>query len=266
MIIFYIKRIFDFLNYKFCQPHKNGHGIHSPFLFSFLTEGLYKKIPINEMIKDIYLLRTRLLKKNEILNIEDLGAGSLYLRTKERKISDIVRFSSSEPKYGMLLYKIVNYFKSEIVIELGTCLGLGTMYLASGNESGRVFTIEGSQSLLRLAKKNFQDLNMTNIFVKHGNFDEVLPAMLKENGKFDLMFIDGNHRKKSILNYFYISLSFARDNSVMIFDDIRWSEEMFEAWSEIIQNENVRISLDLFKIGIIFFCKKLNIQHFEIYY
>ena len=229
---------------------------------------LYKTLPKNQIIKNIEILRKEFFKNTKILNVDDFGAGSakLQLQKIDRQISRIANISSTTPKYGNLYYRIANFLKPEIVIELGTCLGLGTMYLASGNETSKVFTIEGSTSLIQLAQKNFHSLNITNIVAEHGNFDTVLPCILNGNGKFDLMFIDGNHRKEAVLNYFYTSLPFASGNAIMIFDDIRWSEEMFEAWCEICRNECVKLSLDLFKIGIVFFRKKLRKQHLQLYY
>jgi predicted O-methyltransferase YrrM len=138
--------------------------------------------------------------------------------------------------------------------------------MASGSEFAKIFSIEGSQSLLQLSQQNFQKLRFNNITLKEGNFDKILPSLLKEQGKFDLMYIDGNHRKGAILNYFYLSLPYVQNNSMIIFDDIRGSEGMLEAWFEICKNNDVSISLDLYKIGIVFFNKKLKKQHFEVYY
>jgi predicted O-methyltransferase YrrM len=207
-----------------------------------------------------------LLKNKETILIEDLGAGSNRLLRDQRKIADIADVSSSPAKYGRLLHNIVSFLKPEIVIELGTCLGIGTMYLASGSEHASIYSIEGSLSLHELAKKNLQKLNVMNVFLTNGNFDQVLPLLLRENGKFDLIFIDGNHRKEAILKYFTMSLPYVRENSVICIDDIRWSEGMLEAWSEICIHEQVRVSLDLQNIGLVFFNRKLSKQHFKVYY
>jgi hypothetical protein len=80
------------------------------------------------------------------------------------------------------------------------------------------------------------------------------------------LYIDGNHRNEALLNYFSVSLPYAQDNSVMIIDDIRWSEGMLNAWLKICKNEHVKVSLDLQNMGIIFFNRKLRKQHFKVYY
>ena len=140
------------------------------------------------------------------------------------------------------------------------------MYLASAHKEAKVITIEGSEKLMQMAIQNFKKLNLTNIYPKHGIFDVVLPAILKENGKFDLAFVDGNHRKEAMLCYFNLLMPYVHEGSIIIFDDIRWSDEMFLGWQEIKNNENVILSIDLFHLGIVFFNKKFIKQHFELFY
>jgi predicted O-methyltransferase YrrM len=200
------------------------------------------------------------------VTIEDLGAGSAKMPVKERSISDIARFSSTSPKYGRLLQNIVAYLKPATVIELGTCLGLGTLYMASAAKDTKVYTIEGSKTLHQKTKENFASLSMNNIISLQGNFDDLLPVLLKENGKFDLIFIDGNHKKEATIKYLQLCMPYAHPNSVVIFDDIRWSDDMQEAWREICRNEKVNLTLDLFKMGVVFFNDKIIKQNFELYY
>jgi hypothetical protein len=41
---------------------------------------------------------------------------------------------------------------------------------------------------------------------------------------------------------------------------------MLDAWSEICTHEQVKVSLDLQNIGLVFFNRKLSKQHFKVYY
>jgi predicted O-methyltransferase YrrM len=266
MNLFLFKRAFQFVSYLLRRPHRNGHGIHSPFLFDFVTRVVYKRKNRDHSFTDIEQLRKSLLKSREVITVEDLGAGSGRKTNKTRKISDMVHYSSMNSKNGRLLFNIIDYISPQIIIELGTCLGFGSMYMATGAANGKVYTIEGSANLSVKAKENFESLDLTNIHALQGSFDDVLPAILAENGEFDLMFIDGNHRKDAVLHYFALCLPFINRRSVMVFDDIRWSDEMFEGWLEICKHEKVRLSLDFFRLGIVFFDEKILKQHVEIYY
>lgn len=266
MSFFRLKVAFGFLWYYLNRPHRNGHGIHSPFLFAFLQEVVYSKIPENSFLTAIKRLKMKVTESKEFVIVDDLGAGSNRLRNSERSISKIAGISSISHKYGRLLHKTVRYFKPEIIIELGTCLGFGSMYMASGYEWAKVITIEGSEALVKKSLENFSLIDQDNITVIHGSFDEVLPSILQKNKGFNLIFIDGNHQKTEVLGYFKMCLPYITSDSIIIVDDIRWSMGMLEAWREICKESHVTLSIDLFRMGIVFFNSKLKKQHFKIYY
>lgn len=80
----------------------------------------------------------------------------------------------------------------------------------------------------------------------------------------DLVYFDGNHQKEATLKYFYQLLPLAHNDSVFIFDDIHWSKGMEEAWEEIKKHPDVRVTIDSFFWGIIFFRKEQEKEHFII--
>ena len=82
--------------------------------------------------------------------------------------------------------------------------------------------------------------------------------------KVDLVYFDGNHRLQPTLEYFNLCLQKKTPDTVFIFDDIYWSREMKSAWDTIIQNKEVTISIDLFKLGIVFFRSGIPKQHFQL--
>ena len=58
-----------------------------------------------------------------------------------------------------------------------------------------------------------------------------------------------------------------REHSILIFDDIHWSQEMETAWEEIKKDESISLTIDLFFIGIVFFRKEQLVkQDFTIHY
>ena len=94
-----------------------------------------------------------------------------------------------------------------------------------------------------------------------GSFDEELPKILASNTP-DFVFFDGNHRKDPTLRYFNWCLDKATDDSIFIFDDIHWSDDMESAWDDIKSHKRVTVTIDLFEMGIVFFKKKQAKQHF----
>lgn len=195
--------------------------------------------------------REALLLDKRLIEVDDFGAGSTVIRTKQRQVSRIAASSLKPRKYAQLLYRMVRYYKPSTILELGTSLGITTAYLSSGIDSARVFTCEGAASIAAIAKDGFNELGRRNIELIPGDFTQSLPALLKRTGPVDFAFIDGNHRKLPTLDYFEQILAHASPSAILVFDDIHWSREMEEAWTSIQQHPQVKLTIDLFFIGIV---------------
>lgn len=258
-----MKNIFFLFKYlKYLLSAKTAHGIHSPFVFDLYNEVINKKGNYYSFDK-IELLRTKLLISNKEIDVTDLGTG----KSGKRTISEIAERSLKNKKYAWLLFRIVNHFKPNTILELGTSLGISTAYLASSNPNAKVITIEGCPSISNEAKNNFASLGLNNIETVVGNFDNVLTSNLQHltsNGNLDFVFFDGNHKKIPTLNYFKQCLEYAHNNSIFIFDDIHWSDEMENVWEEIKSHPQVLITIDLFFMGLVFFRKEQEKQNFVI--
>ncbi len=265
MFLYKFKTILTFLQYWLVRPHHHGHGIHSPFLFDFTQSVLNNRTnpsPLNQVIE----LRRKLLMDPAVLKVDDFGATSKKLRQTERKIKDVIQYSTSSVKNGKLLYNTISYLRPVNILELGTGLGIGTAFMAMANPGSNIVTIEGSYQLLQSACENFKILNIKNITTVLGDFKIKLPLILNQNDKFDFVYIDGNHRMESTITYFETCLPFLNEPGIIILDDIRWSQEMFHAWKSIIKSNKVTLSLDLFQLGIVFLNQKLKKQQFQIFY
>ena len=257
-----VKLAGKYLNYILTASNGKGHGVHSPFVFDFITHVLNDNRTFYAY-KELEELRQELLSDETLLTIEDFGAGSTVQKSNERRVSSIARSSLKPKKFGQLMFRMVDYYKANTIIELGTSLGITTGYLASGNLKGNVYTFEGAKQVSQLASQNFEKLGLSNIQVIDGNFDDTLLLNLEKIEHVDLAFIDGNHRKKPTIQYFEQLLEKASEHSIFIFDDIHWSKEMEEAWEHIKQHNAVTLSIDLFFICLVFFRKEQKVpQHF----
>lgn len=245
---------------------KTTHGTHSPFVFDLLKKVVYNPHTFYAY-QGIESCRKQMLASGDEIHYMDLGAGS-DMRGKDslRRIKDITKRSVKPAKYGQLLFRLVNYFQPKNVLELGTSLGITTAYLGSANASTQVLTIEGCPETAAIAQKNWEQLGCRNITLHMGNFDELLPEVLKELPTLDFVFFDGNHRKPVTLEYFNKCLEKSHEKSVFVLDDIYWSPEMKEAWEEIKADERVSVTVDLFFMGIVFFRKGQVKQDFVIRY
>ena len=255
---------FKYLSYYLTAANGKGHGIHSPFVFDFITKVLNNRTKYEDYSK-VEDVRKELLKNQTILTIEDHGAGSSSSASKERSVSSIASRAVKSKKYAQLLYRVVKYFQPDSIIELGTSLGVTTSYFALATPGAKVFTLEGATGVANIARKNFATLQLQNVKLIEGNFDYTLPSVLYHLPSVDLAFVDGNHRREPTENYFHWLLEKAKTGSIFIFDDIHWSKGMEQAWEHIKTHPAVRCSIDLFFFGIIFFRQEFKEkQHFTI--
>lgn len=242
---------------------QNKHDIHSPFVFNLTTKVINKECR-SHLFDEIEGLRERLKNNTGTLNFTDYGAGGSTQKNKTVRISDIAKNAAKQPRYSRLLYRLVEYFQPKNILELGTSLGLSSLYMAKANESTQVTTLEGSDEVADLAIHNFEQLKATNIKLVKGPFENTLVKVVNESRHLDFVFFDGNHQKRSTLDYFETCLPKKHDKSVFIFDDINWSPEMKEAWTLIKNHHEVFITVDLFMMGLVFFNPDFSKEHFRI--
>lgn len=235
---------------------KNRHGVHPPRIYDFVTEVIRKRRTCAD--RSIEAERKRLLDNHSVFQFTDHGKDGAAV---QRQVSEIARRSVKHPKYAQLIARMCEFYSCDSVLELGTSLGITTAYIAQ--HAKHVTTMEGDETVLGLAQQVWESLNISNIDTISGDFDDTLYRMgLK---KFDLIYIDGNHRYEPTVRYFEHLLTYhATHGTIFIFDDIHYSEQMEDAWKHIQDHPAVTTSADLFFIGVVWIDPKLSNQHFEL--
>lgn len=256
--LFIIKSYFLFL-----FRSQSRYSIHSPFVYDLLAKVIKNK-EYDLGYQTIRKLRAELKANDQLINIEDFGAGSRDNKAMkiQRRVADIAKLTSVKDKYAKMLFRLISHFKPQIILELGTSLGISSALFSVAAPESEIHTIEGSEEILNIAKRNFSSLKLKNINCTQGLFDEVLPAKLKAIKKLDFVFFDGNHRKEPTIKYFEQCLAYKHNESIFVFDDIHWSNGMEEAWKYIKAHPESIVCIDLFFMGIVFFKKELSKQEF----
>lgn len=253
----------DYLNFRLRA--RSRYRIHSPFLFELVNEVFRDKRRFYAF-DEIENIRGKLLSDKSVIEENHFGERSKALRKAQRRLGEEVRTASLPAPYGRLLFRTVDYLRPANILELGTSAGISTLYLASAASSVPVITLEGSASLAAVARQQIAAMKLNNVTVIEGNFNDTLQAALRQMGKAGFIFIDGDHRKSSLLNYVGQCLERINDDSVMVIDDIYWSQGMKEAWTEIISLPQVTMSIDLFRLGMLFFREGMMKQHLKVVY
>jgi predicted O-methyltransferase YrrM len=252
-----------YLRYRFRSG--NAHGLHSPFVFDLYNNVIRDDMPYYTF-EPIELLRNKILQDNRRIEVLDFGAGGRGSPVKTSTVKKIASRSLNTPEYGRLLFRLINHFKPGTIVELGTSLGITTLYLSIPNSETKVFTVEGSPEIRHYAQTVFEKLNRSNITSLEGPFENVIPELLEKIEHVDMVYFDGNHRYAPTMNYFRMFLPKKKENSFFVFDDIYWSQEMTSAWEEIKAHPEVTVTIDLYRMGIAFFRKGILKQDFVLKY
>lgn len=206
-------------------------------------------------LSEIITLRNHLEKDKRTIQITDYGAGSKHQASDARVVGQIARYAGISRRHGELLFALMRYYKPKTIIELGTSVGLSTMYMAKACPKSKIISHEGCEETAAIAKENFQKLGMNHIELVIGQFENTLEQSLQTYNSADWIYLDGNHRKQPTLAYFELCLKHIEGDAILVFDDIHWSREMDEAWEQIKAHKAVARSVDLFKWGLIFIGK-----------
>nr|WP_315238027.1 class I SAM-dependent methyltransferase [uncultured Flavobacterium sp.] len=248
---------------KFLWKSKNEHAVHSPFVFSLITKCFYdrKSKPEYSILKNY---RNLLLENKNQIEVTDFGAGSKVFKSNTREISKIAKTAGISPKRAKLLFRVVNYFQPDAILEIGTSLGLATSALALGNPKAFVTTLEGCPETANQCQLQLQKFNINTVKSIVTEFSTYFKTINNQPETINLIYFDGNHSKKATLNYFESLLPTITNDCVWIFDDIHWSTEMEEAWASIKNHPKVKVTIDTFQWGFVFFRKEQEKEHFII--
>lgn len=257
-----IYRLSDYLTYLLTA--KTRHGIHSPFVYGF-TENVILSQDRHALFDLIETTRRKMIKSKTWIDYHDLGSGK---RSGKRSLSEIASNTARQAKYGRLLYRLLMQLQPAYSIELGTATGITALYQACALSSERpLYTIEGSEKLSEIASFNAEQCGLSqNLVFFTGAFDNVLPQLLSMLPRVDYAYIDGNHSYEPTLRYFDMLKAKAHEGTVLVFDDINWSEEMKRAWAVIKNDPQVSVTIDIFAFGIVFLRQGQEKEHFTIRY
>ena len=255
-----IKIIINYL--FFLIKSNNQHGVHSPFVYNLVTKCFYKKTD-SKLWEQYLKIKSQLLDNKTSIKVTDFGSGSKIFKENTRQVYKIASVAGISNNKAKILIRIINYFNPKNILEIGTSLGLATSAMKIGNNKSEIITLEGCPETSKIAKELFNKNSFKEINLINGEFKNTLKKATKNN-QFDFIYFDGNHNKKSTLEYFETCLSTIKNNSVWFFDDIYWNKEMTQAWAIIKKHPKVTVTVDVFYWGIVFFRKEQAKEHFKI--
>lgn len=213
--------------------------------------------------------RSKLLGDAALLANGELGKPGV--NDAGQTVRDAVSVSKSA-RAGRLLFELTRALEARAIVEMGTNVGISSAYIAAGQHAAGVskpelITLDSSPYRQAIAQKIHADLCLSQTKFVTGDFDDTLSPALAGLETPDLVFIDGNHKFKPTLRFTEILLATASRNLVLVYDDIRWSDGMEQAWNAISENPEFSIVLDFNTMGVAIRCngKKKRYQSPRIY-
>ena len=209
-----------------------------------------------------------------------------------RRVCDIAKGSLARRKEAQLLARLVGWLgrplltspsrggfgdeasedrKGLTIVELGTSLGVTTAYLAAMDSRNKVVTYEGCPAVAEVARANWEKLGLSNIACVVGEITvdslqlavDSLQLTVDSLSGIDVVFIDANHTCEATLTYFNALASRVHEKSVVVVDDIHYNEDMEKAWKAICADERVTTTMDLYRMGLVFFDKHYWRKHYK---
>ena len=247
--------------FRHCWSSLGPHGVHSPFVYHLITVVLKRKkrSPHHALIES---RRAFLQKSEETIEVVDFGAGSRTQNERTRAVSGIARTALQSPSHARALCLLAEHAQAKTILELGTSFGITTAHVASSLPGASIYTIEGSESVARIARETWDAVGLGSIEQTVGSFADQLKTVLEKMPSVDFVILDGDHRGDACLAYIEQILPYTSEHSVLVLDDIYWSPSMTEAWKACIADKRFTLSLDFYDFGVLYQTKGRVKEHF----
>lgn len=145
---------------------------------------------------------------------------------------------NNNPKKIRLLFRIIRYFKPKTILEIGNPTELDTNIFSSEIIS-------------------FEDFEKNKLFNNDKTFDFRLSTI-------DFIYFNQNESQKTTLAYFELLLPTIKNDSVWMINDIHTSTENENTWDIIKKHPKVKVTIDTFQFGMVFFRAEQEKEHFVI--
>ena len=234
---------------SFYVPAKTIYQIHSPSVYKLLEHYLLDK-PKHQDLDRILALRRGLRHSNAKLFRKGYGAIS---KEEEDSLEYLESSISCSHRRGKRICSLMQNLKPDRILELGTGIGISTLYIATASRDSLLISIEGEHARIKQAAKLISMFDLRNVELIRGKFEAVLSKLGTFGDKINFVHIDEDHRKSELLKNIKLIQPFLDDKAILLIDDIRWSKDMEEAWKELNELECFDVSIDLFTHGFLRF-------------
>jgi predicted O-methyltransferase YrrM len=226
--------------------YRKGYGVHSPFTYNLITKVIEERTPYY-VFDDIENFRKELL-------------------AAEKKKTSVTAKETQHKNYGALLFRLVNFFKCNSVLQIKGTTGIMSLYLSQASRNCACFVLEDRPGLLKSVESYVNRQQLKNLHFLEGDYAENLDKLKSGHTSFDLIFINQSGNPKKTVEAIKLSQDFIQEKSVLIIDGIARNKAMKDLWKRIKNHPETRVTIDLYALGIVFFDTKLHKQNYKNYF
>jgi predicted O-methyltransferase YrrM len=206
---------------------RQGFGVHSPWAYDLIENVINERHPYYAF-EDLYAFW-------------------------EKAPQDMPQYPQSRDE---LLFRLVNRFNPGYILEVGTGAGVSTGYLASVSKQSTVVTIDFPNPREKEVRHNLKKIK--NIKYLAADVIKAVQDILDSGNIPQFIHIAHTALWRQIVE---MILPYATPDMIIVVEDLGKKQKK-EWWKEIIKDERVGVTFQMKKVGLLFFDRKMNKQHY----
>ena len=256
-----LNRFFGWLDYLiYLAQSTNRHGVHSPFVYDFADNVLYRKTP-NAYESAAELCRKRMLQSEAKIQHQPAHA--------PKPISELAFKRIPLAKYYRLLFRWIQYKQlGGNIIEIGSSFGVLPIYLQRGNVKyndewvHRFFSYDRSEKIVEITRFNLShyECNETVVVHPYSSISQIISHFTHHslaNSPIGLIVVNdetlGDEDFWQLMDFAAKNLE---PNGCIVIFNLNQTVQSRLRWKQIENDENFQVTIDLFGMGLIFVRKE----------
>jgi predicted O-methyltransferase YrrM len=154
---------------------------------------------------------------------------------------------------GRLYTDLARKHRPGVLVEFGSAFGVSGMFWLAGLEAvqhGWLYTFEPNEVWASIARGNLSAIGH-RFTLTVGTFEKEMESVLPTE-PIDLAFIDAIHTSEFVGPQFELIAARSRPGSLVILDDINFSQDMHDFWLNLVKQPRTRASATLGeRVGIV---------------
>ena len=243
----------DFLQYAYRMIFwRGGYGVHSPFVFDLITTVIEEHSPYY-CYEQLCPIRLQIQQIPHQVTINNQAMSV-------KKAMDRYCFTEQEDQ---LLFRLANRFQPKTIYVEGSDFGLVPLYITAYSTATTCFVVEQFPSVCAIAQEYIKKYATASVVLHNScatlrDTLEFLPnAFAHSQTMFDFIVLGFSDRLITIQSFKQF-LPYVNANSVMVIAGINSSVENRKMWHTICTHPKVTVTIDLVRLGVVFFNPALH--------